>query len=352
MAISVREGKRGTTYGVSVYDSATGKTVWLGTFPSLREATRAERAHDRRPKRASITVADFTDEWIATRQHLKPTTVEGYQYALSQAVEFFGDTPMQEIGPRDAEAYSAALTERLAPLTARNHFAVFSRLMRAAVRYDLIEQNPCDGASNLPKRTRKRDIVPLTREQHLELVAGVSAFWRPMIALWPLVGLRNGEMVGLKREDVTDSHLIIRRQLIRNEERAPKSGKTRTVPLTTEARAIVADQLARESCNRNGRVFTTSQGSDVRMSVMWYQQVVPVLERMGLDGITPHTMRHTYASWLIAAGVNIRQVSEALGHSNASITLNTYAHLMPRSDAEVVDRLSTYLSADSQQESR
>jgi integrase len=68
-------------------------------------------------------------------------------------------------------------------------------------------------------------------------------------------------------------------------------------------------------------------------------------EAAGQDRITPHECRHTFASLMIAAGVNAKALSTFIGHANISITLDLYGHLMPGSEAEAAGLLDAYLTA-------
>jgi integrase len=68
----------------------------------------------------------------------------------------------------------------------------------------------------------------------------------------------------------------------------------------------------------------------------------------GLDRITLHECRHTFASLMIAAGVNAKALSTFMGHANISITLDRYGHLMPGSEAEAADLLDAYLAEQRQ----
>ncbi|HEU4907778.1 MAG TPA: tyrosine-type recombinase/integrase, partial [Propionibacteriaceae bacterium] len=66
-------------------------------------------------------------------------------------------------------------------------------------------------------------------------------------------------------------------------------------------------------------------------NVIWHR-LRPVRQRAGLDGVTVHTLRHFYASGLIAAGCDVVTVQRALGHASATVTLRTYAHLWPTAE--------------------
>jgi integrase len=344
VTIIERKGKKRTTYGVSVHDPKAGKTVWLGTFPTQREAERAERAATKVRPTTEVSFASFAQEWLTTRTHVEPTTLEHYTYALSHAIVYFGETPLKAITPRECEGYAAMLADDLKPLTARNIYDVFVRCMKAATRYHLIAENPATGATNLPKRKRSKSIAPLTLEEHAALIGAVPEFWRPLIGVWPMIGLRRGEMQGLRMEDVTPTHLLVREQIVRGEVREPKGGKCRDVPLVPEAQAWLDKQ--QHVPNREGRFFTTPQGSRLDVTWLWVNVMEDAFKAAGIPRRTPHDMRHTFASYLIHAGCNVKQIAAAMGHEDEAFTLRTYVHLMPRNDEEVRERLQHFLSTD------
>ena len=83
---------------------------------------------------------------------------------------------------------------------------------------------------------------------------------------------------------------------------------------------------------------STARTSSDRADTAW--------EEAGLERITPHECRHTFASLMIAAGVNAKALSTFMGHANIAITLDRYGHLMPGSEEEAAGLLDTYLEAE------
>jgi integrase len=67
--------------------------------------------------------------------------------------------------------------------------------------------------------------------------------------------------------------------------------------------------------------------------------------RAGLSGFSVHDLRHTCATLLLLAGVNVKVVSERLGHANITITLQTYAHVLPTMQAQAADKMEALLGA-------
>jgi integrase len=171
-------------------------------------------------------------------------------------------------------------------------------------------------------------------------------------------GLRRGEALGLHWSDVDLDAALLRvrwtlsrtSQGLRLDE--PKTDKSRrTVPLPRSAvealRANRARQLDEEHAaagawQKHGLVFTTEIGTPLEpRNVLRRFEVLA--ERAGLRGVTLHTLRHSAASFLLAAGTHTKVVQEHLGHSSYAITADIYSHVGPAQQREAADRLDEAL---------
>ncbi len=90
-------------------------------------------------------------------------------------------------------------------------------------------------------------------------------------------------------------------------------------------------------------MFTSPEGAWVRANNLRRREFRRVLERAGLPRIRFHDLRHTAATLMLAQGVHPKVVQEALGHSQISITLDTYSHVLPTMQREAADRLDALL---------
>jgi integrase len=165
-------------------------------------------------------------------------------------------------------------------------------------------------------------------------------------ALWATAfygGLRRGELIGLYRDDVNLATGTLRVErgwdMVEGEAIAPKSRQgRRTVPIP----AVLRDHLDEHLLTANGqRVFGTPSWvckSNERARERW--------EAAGLPVLTLHEARHTYASLMIAAGVNAKALSTFMGHANIGITLDLYGHMLPGSEAEAATLLDAYLARE------
>jgi integrase len=153
------------------------------------------------------------------------------------------------------------------------------------------------------------------------LIAAVPQRDRVIWATAMYAGLRRGELRALRVEDIDLELGLIR------VERGwdPYEGEIKLKSSAGQDRVFGATAI---------RPFTGEKLSE-RADEAW--------KSAGLDHITLHECRHTFASLMIAAGVNAKALSTFMGHANISITLDRYGHLMPGSEAEAAELLDAYL---------
>jgi integrase len=175
-------------------------------------------------------------------------------------------------------------------------------------------------------RVEPADFEFLTFEEAPRFLAAVPQEWRTF-ALVPLrTGLRVGELLALKWEDLdlVAGRLMVRRTLWQKQEVLPKGGKVREVPLGNEVvTALKAHRHLRGPyvfCDEAGARLTHSK---VKRVVPWACAKARLAKRL-----TTHGLRHTFASHLVMRGVSLKAVQELLGHSTIEMTMR-YAHLSP-----------------------
>ena len=265
-------------------------------------------------------------------------TVEAAETALSSVP--WRRRPIGQVKPSDVQAWISAETKRgLAPSTMRTRLNYVQMAFRAAVLDKVIAENPA--ATVKPPRGRRADVAMkiLTLEQSAAVLAAAGGF-RPFVEVCLFAGLRLGEAAGLQLGDVNflGRSVQVRRQ-VQGSSRAstsvvsPKYGSERTVFVPGELTASLSAHVAEERLTEpSEHLFRTPTGHLFQRNnagEAWRG----IRERVGLStSVTLHTLRHTYASNLIASGCDVVTVQRALGHSQPSITLNTYAHLWPSAE--------------------
>jgi integrase len=194
--------------------------------------------------------------------------------------------------------------------------------------------------------TRCKEMRPFSPDEARKLLE--TARGDSLEALYVLAvhtGMRQGELLGLKWEDVDleGGVVRIRRTLTRNKGRLllgePKTKKSRrTVRLTETAAQTLREHLERqlEEIERlgdlyrdQGLVFTTQVGTPINPTNLRRRSFASLLKRAGLPAIRFHDLRHTCATLLLLRNVHPKYVQELLGHATITITLDTYSHVLP-----------------------
>lgn len=219
----------------------------------------------------------------------------------------------------------------IAPKTVNNILTVLGHVLQVGRKRGLI--------ATVPEISRVKMPLPdwdfLTFEESERLIAHAKGTWCTMILVALRTGLRRGELLGLRWEDVDLDRGRIRvvENYVRGQFKAPKSGKPREVPLSGEARAALAQH--RERWGAVGkRVFCDAQGKPYTQGVM-ASQLERACRLAGLRVIGWHVLRHSFASALVMRGVAIRAVQDLLGHASIVIT-QRYAHLAPHVSQDAV----------------
>jgi integrase len=309
-----------------------------------------------------MTVAAWLEDWITTSlaaSDRKQATKDLYAtLARTHLVPTVGTMPLGRLRPSDVEAL--VVTKRDAGLsgsTIRTIYTVLRTALDIAARDGLIRSNPA-AVVRRPGVERK-DAPHLTADEAhalLEAIRGdrLESLFRVMLA----TGLRRGEALGLHWSDVDlDARLLrVRWTLSRTSQGLqldePKTDKSRrTVPLprsaiealrTHRTRQLAEQHTAAGAWQKHGLVFTTEIGTPLEpRNVLRRFEVLA--ERAGLRGVTLHTLRHSAASFLLAAGTHTKVVQEHLGHSSYAITADIYSHVGPAQQREAADRLDQAL---------
>jgi integrase len=212
-----------------------------------------------------------------------------------------------------------------------------------AVRRGLTPANPVRGLERHERpKIRREEMRILDRHEIEALLGAASENYRPLLAAAIFLGLRLGELLGLRWGDVDFGACVVRvrRQAYRTGEMVPlKTAKARRDVLLQPALA----HLLREHRLRSGHsqpddfVFHCPDGRPMHPDVVRSCRLHAAVKKAGLDPagkqrLRFHDLRHTYASLLIAQGVNVAFVSRQLGHASITTTLNVYTHLFDHAE--------------------
>ncbi|MDQ3362650.1 MAG: site-specific integrase [Actinomycetota bacterium] len=313
-----------------------------------------------------LTMGDYLERWLedSVKGTVRTSTYEAYRYMVEpHLVPFLGALKLRDINPVHVRAlYREKLEAGLSAATVRKMHAVLSKAMKQAVMDGLVHRNVCDSVR--PPRLARKEIRPLDPEQAGALLrAAASDRLEALYVLAVHTGMREGELLGLKWEDVSldgeEPVLRLRRALVREagkvalgELKTPKS--RRQVRLTRAAAGALRAHLARQmeeieragpSYRAGGLVFATESGSPINPSNLRNRSFKPLLRRAGLAGICFHDLRHTCATLLLTRNVHPKLVQELLGHATISMTLDTYSHFLPSMGDQTVRAMEAALGS-------
>jgi len=293
---------------------------------------------------APITLAEavpkFVD-YLASYRSYSPSTVRAYTRDLQIFEEFLsggnGHLPIPGEITRHQVIQFAVSLSGMAPLSVRRKLACLSSFFGFLQDMGYVQGNP---ARRLPLPNIEQLVpVTLSQEEAQRIVAAADTPWnRCLVILLLTTGMRRSEAVGIALDDidVENGQLLVH----------GKGSKERTVPLTEEGIEAIRHYLRHRRETNCQRLFVSQTGQAIQGRVV-NQMLDRVLQKAELvgRGITPHTLRHTFATHLIRNGTDIRTVQELLGHSDIQTTAR-YLHSDTRTKQAAVGKLSGLLGAD------
>ena len=371
---SIRKRKDGRWEGRYVvgHDPVTGKMISrnvLGkTQAQVKEKLRTAIENSKRldyTRTGKYTVGQWMDEWFEAYAKVKvrPSSHQTYKgYIENHIKPNIGDIPIEKLTSLQLQKfYRLLLTEGRIPRiesekqprglsakTVRNINQVISSAMDMAVRHELILSNPTEGCE-LPKvEHREMKTLPAERLGAFLREAKESGVYE-LYYLDLATGLRRGELLGLKWEDIDLQNGVIhvRRQVARVDgevKELPLKTKNsyRSISISQDAVAMLTEMEAHRSSDY---VFPTSTGGPISPDSV-NNMLHRVLKRAGLPSIRFHDLRHTFATLALQNGVDIKTVSGMLGHFSAGFTLDTYAHVTTSAQKEAARTMGNVLAVE------
>jgi len=306
------------------------------------------------PVDAKITLAAYSEQWLATLQ-VRPSTRSNYlSYLRNHVLPALGRRPLSTLRRSDIAAFVATLVDKgLAPSTVKHVYNLVAMVLRSACYDRVLNVTPCHKIK-LPA-IAGRTLPVLTQAQVRELLGTAPDFDRAVLATAVGTGMRQGETLGLRLPHLN----LLRRELAVEEQAMSPSGgppyittdlKTassrRVLPLPDFVVAEVARHLQSHEPGVDGLVFANRRGGVWRRGSFNDSVWKPALRRAGLEsGFGFHCLRHTYASGLIAENIHPRVIQARLGHKSIVETMDTYGHLFPESRQETTTALDRLFGA-------
>ncbi|MFG2638215.1 tyrosine-type recombinase/integrase [Streptomyces sp. NPDC048362] len=340
--------KRKTVYGAT----------WEECDTKRQELVRRDRQGIPTPTR-SAKLSEWLPYWLAhyVEPRRKLSTYDKYEtHVRLYLVPLLGTKRLESLSVADVRRFITRMQNAHTAATAKEAHRVLRTAITAAVREELITRNVASLVE--PPRVKQREIRPWSLEETLTFLE--AARRDPLYAAFVLavaMGLRRGELVGLRWTDVDlDNRVLhVRHQTQRRRgelyDDDPKSRRSRVVPMPALCLAPLRWHRLRQreafkrtgvAWSESGYVFATRNGRPVEPRNV-YRSFTRVAADAGLRVVRLHDARHGTATLLTAAGVAPRVIMEILGHSQISITMDVYTHVVQDTQREAISHMDRLL---------
>ncbi len=349
------------TYRATVFDKRTGKRI-RKTFDTISAAKTWRSDAAVALRRGELRVQDtprvgealdglleaIRDGRVRTRSGdaFKPGTVRAYGYAIKDVLKpRLGHLRLHEVRRGDVQAVVDALhADGVSPSHIRNGLDPLRVLFRRAIRDDLVTVNPTLNLDLPAKRPEPK--VALAPDHVTRLLDALPEGDRALWATAFYGGLRRGELRSLRWDDVdlAASVICVRRSWDDIEgEQAPKSAAgIRDVLILPQLARMLADHGLRTGRSGSDLVFGRTA------TVPFAPESIAGRSRTAwkdLGVVTLHHARHCAASFLVAAGLDVKSVQTYMGHADSRMTLDLYAHAMPDRHRDAAAQVEAWLAA-------
>ena len=313
-------------------------------------------------RKGDVKTGDWLHEWIEKTKapKLAPSTLTSYRNSyLNHLKPALGEIPLKKLETYHIQRALDQIGGSLSTFV-KNYNVIHGGLERA-VELGMIAKNPCKGV-NFPADDTKPMRVLTQDEQRRYVEALEGEFYRPLLLTYLYTGMRLGEAIPLQWCDVDLENRTIRvnKKVIAAHDHYKHSAKQeiqdfcktksskRTIVITAGLATILAEhkenekELAAklgEEWSEDELVFKNTRRHIVQASNL-DEINARIYKKAGIEGATNHTLRHTYATRCFEAGVDIKAISEQLGHANVKTTYNIYVHLLIDTKAREIDKLA------------
>lgn len=285
------------------------------------------------PGRA-ITFEEALENWLRrAKSEVQKSTYIGYEKSVhNDLIPAFGHMTLAQLKKSDVRNWASGLTcsgKRIS-----NMLTPLRQVLADALDDDLITKNPLFGWTVKKKGDKKPQPDPFTPEEISKILTNADGQIASLITFWAWTGLRTSEIIALEWGDVDAKFVHIRRALVENEIKGPKteSGNRSVLLLSPARKALKAQRqhtyFAGQAVFHNPRTNAPWRSNKAFPEHYWK----PLLRKAEVRYRQPYQLRHTYASTLLSSGENIHWLAKQMGHRDATMILRTYGKWIPDVD--------------------
>lgn len=359
---TLKDGKTTLWYANFYYTDWTGKKkhICKRGFKTQREAKEYERQFlDQQRTNTDILFSSLVENYLDDQQHrLKPTTMENKRDIInSKVLPYFKNLKICDIDAikvrkwqNELLAYRDDKGKPYAQTYLKSINNQLSCILNYAVKHYGLMQNPCAIAGSIGKS--KADEMKFWTLEQYEVFSKTIQKSAMKLAFDVLFysGIREGELLALtpsdilpdKRLDITKNYAKVKGEELFLIPKTSKSRRKLAIPefLYNDIHEYISKLYG---IGNNDRIFYFTKSA-------LEKEIKRVAEKAGLEEIRVHDLRHSHASLLINMGVDIKEISERLGHESVKTTWDTYAHLYPDTDQKLASKLNQIRRPDDDKE--
>lgn len=312
-----------------------GKRKWKSTGKSLKaEAYREMMQFEKHLKayRSRMTLQEFTAELLMHAQaNYAESTRELYSRSLNLLQDVAGNKYVSGVTPKDADTFRTARAKKVSPVSVNMELKTLRAAFSQAMRWKLVLENPFRKIAFM--KIPERQPAYIRKEDFGRVILAIRDQWfKELVTFTVLTGLRRGEIINLRWTDIDFERRLLHVQS--SEGFTTKMGKRRAVPMNENVYQLLWNQ----STKQIGDFVFTYAGLRIRPDLLT-RKFRLCIRKAGLDRrIHFHSLRHTFATWLVQGSVSIYEVQKLLGHSNIAVT-QIYSHLVSSELHRAVEKL-------------
>jgi len=294
--------------------------------------------------RPTATFAEFASRWesLVLTQHKPSTQVTIRSHFRKHLVPFFGRWQMREIGPEEVQRFVSSV--KVSGKTAKNLFATMQMLWKSARAWGYVAHDAVSDVV-LPKRQRVARRF-FSVEEVQRILAAVPEPYYTFYWVAVETGMRAGELCGLRINDFDLERCLVsvRQSVWRGKFQSPKSeNAVRCFALSPRLVGHVEGFLTTSKPNERGLLFATRNGTPWDANLLVKRKLYPLLDSLGIERGGLHAFRHTNSTLMDRLGVPLKLRQQRLGHSDPSLTLAVYTHVVSEDDVRFAEQLDGIL---------
>ena len=370
---NIRKRKDGRWEGryTAGYDPKTGKRIIKNVLgktqaevkQKLSTAMEACKAVDV-VRSDDYTVAEWLRTWFAlyAKPNIRPTTARSYQGSMElHIIPRIGCIKLNKLTGRDIQKLYKDLMENgrlrkaqkskqpgLSSTTVRGIHMMLHNALDRAVKERLILRNPTEDCV-IPKVQKQEMKILHPEDMKAYLEAAEKRGVLPMFYLELVSGIRKGELVALRWEDLDVEHRTISvskqalgglgKELVVNRPKTENSIRAISIPQD----AVDLLVQAHEKHPENPYLFPSPLTGGMYHPDSVVNLHKKILKDAGLEHIRFHDLRHTFATMALQNGVDVKTVSNMLGHYDAGFTLRTYTHATRQMQQQAAEKMGNFM---------